>query len=229
MTGLVEFLVNVEIDTGDLDTATLDELRAEEARRARELAADGSIYALWRIEGRWANAGIWRAPDENALLRKLDSLPLRPYMRIEWARLTEHPSDPRLTREGDMTVKSARGRIPLDPLPSLNLRRRGGSVRRGRTELAALPVLQVRARGERRTALPAAASTRACCESSAVRPEGGPGGVWCVRSQGGGSPQYWTYWGDPDNAASVRDRRRQAGGTFATRPSLLSLEFCSDV
>ena len=27
---------------------------------------------------------------------------------------------------------------------------------------------------------------------------------WCVRSQGGGSPAYWTYSGDSDNAASVR-------------------------
>ncbi|WP_411572652.1 DNA polymerase ligase N-terminal domain-containing protein [Streptomyces anulatus] len=32
----------------------------------------------------------------------------------------------------------------------------------------------------------------------AVRPEGGLGGVWCVRSQGGGSPRYWMYRGDPD-------------------------------
>ncbi|WP_432180106.1 muconolactone Delta-isomerase family protein [Streptomyces sp. NBC_00063] len=160
MSRLVEFLVNVEIDTGDLDTTVVDQLRAAEARRARELAADGSIDALWRIEGRWANAGIWRAPDEDALLRKLDSLPLRPYMRIEWARLSEHPSDPRLTCKDDTTAKPARGRIPLDPLPSLSPRTRGGSVRRGRTELAALPVLPVRARGERRTALLAPASTR---------------------------------------------------------------------
>ncbi|MEU6087104.1 muconolactone Delta-isomerase family protein [Streptomyces sp. NPDC047085] len=159
MTGLVEFLVHVEIDTGDLDTATVDQLRAAEARRAQELAADGSIDALWRIQGRWANAGIWRAPDEKALLHKLDSLPLRPYMRIEWAQLAEHPSDPRLARKGDTTAKPARGRIPLDPLPSLSPRTRGGSVPRGRTELAALPVLPVRTRGERRTALPAAAST----------------------------------------------------------------------
>ncbi|MFJ7496111.1 muconolactone Delta-isomerase [Streptomyces sp. NPDC097727] len=160
MTGLVEFLVNVEIDTGDLDTAFVDQLRAAEARRAGELAADGSIHALWRIEGRWANAGIWRAPDAEALLRKLDSLPLRPYMRIEWARLTEHPSDPRLVRKRDTTAKPARGRIPLDPLPSLNPRTRGGRERRGRTELAALPVLPVRARGERRSALLDTAATR---------------------------------------------------------------------
>ncbi|MEW2491830.1 hypothetical protein, partial [Streptomyces sp. NPDC048411] len=32
-------------------------------------------------------------------------------------------------------------------------------------------------------------------------------------------PRYWAYRGDPDNAASVRARRRQAGGTFETRPS----------
>ncbi|WP_078841966.1 inositol monophosphatase family protein [Streptomyces anulatus] len=33
-----------------------------------------------------------------------------------------------------------------------------------------------------------------------------------------GSPRYRMYRGDPDNAASVRARRRRAGGTFETRP-----------
>ncbi|MFJ7190330.1 ABC transporter ATP-binding protein [Streptomyces bacillaris] len=61
-------------------------------------------------------------------------------------------------------------------------------------------------------------ATRACVESSVVCPKGRPGGVRCVRSQGGGSPRYWMYRGDPDNAASVRAGHRRAGGTFDTRP-----------
>ncbi|MFE9172107.1 BTAD domain-containing putative transcriptional regulator [Streptomyces kebangsaanensis] len=70
--------------------------------------------------------------------------------------------------------------------------------------------------------------TRACFESSAVRPEGGRRGVWCGASQGGGSSAYWVYADDPDNAARRRawghlpaarlGERRGAGGTFETRP-----------
>ncbi|XHL93027.1 NAD(P)-binding domain-containing protein [Streptomyces niveus] len=65
------------------------------------------------------------------------------------------------------------------------------------------------------------ATTRACCESSAVRPKGGADGVWCVRSQGGGSALWMArpYLDDSDNAASARARRRRPGGTFATRPN----------
>ncbi|QHF97241.1 hypothetical protein DEH18_29220 [Streptomyces sp. NHF165] len=58
---------------------------------------------------------------------------------------------------------------------------------------------------------------RECLQSSGVRPEGGPGGVWCVRSQGGGGSPCGAAATD-DNAASVRARRRQAGGTLKTRP-----------
>ncbi|MEU9604760.1 O-antigen ligase family protein [Streptomyces sp. NPDC048057] len=58
-----------------------------------------------------------------------------------------------------------------------------------------------------------------CRHDGAVRPQGGVRGVRCVQSQGGGSPSYWTYVGDPDNAASVRDGRRGPGEMVTTRPS----------
>ncbi|MFE7978840.1 muconolactone Delta-isomerase family protein [Streptomyces shenzhenensis] len=145
MTDPVEFLVTIEIDTGDLDATAVDQLRAAEARRARELAADGSVVALWRIEGRWANAGIWRAPGEEALRRIFDSLPLRPYMHIELTRLTEHPSDPRLTRH-DPPARNPRGRIALHTLPPLTTRVRGIRLRRGGIELPDLPETPVRGR-----------------------------------------------------------------------------------
>ncbi|MQS38971.1 hypothetical protein FFZ77_26345 [Streptomyces katsurahamanus] len=58
---------------------------------------------------------------------------------------------------------------------------------------------------------------RECLQSSVVRPEGGSGGVWCVRSQGGGRSHCGALATD-DNAASVRARARQADGTLKTRP-----------
>ncbi|WP_432753825.1 HAD domain-containing protein [Streptomyces sp. JL2001] len=56
------------------------------------------------------------------------------------------------------------------------------------------------------------AAARACGESSAVRPEGGPRGVWCVRSQGGGSPSYWASSGDPTTRRGGPSRARRATG-----------------
>ncbi|MEU9300164.1 MFS transporter [Streptomyces sp. NPDC048269] len=65
-----------------------------------------------------------------------------------------------------------------------------------------------------------------CRQSSVGRPEGGAGGAWCVRSQGGkeidavGAPPSGS-WGTSvtdDNAASGRARPRQADGTLTTRP-----------
>ncbi|MFF1932035.1 muconolactone Delta-isomerase [Streptomyces sp. NPDC058228] len=159
MTDLVEFLVNIEIDTGDLDAAAVDQLRAAEARRARELAADGSVVALWRIEGRWANAGIWRAPGEEALQRILDSLPLRPYMRIEWTQLTEHPSDPRLASY-DALARNPRGRIALAPMPPLSTRVRATRARRGGIELPEFPEMLIRRRSDWQPDSPAAAASR---------------------------------------------------------------------
>ncbi len=73
--------------------------------------------------------------------------------------------------------------------------------------------------GAARTGVPRRVpEARACCERSAVRPKGGPRGVGCGASHGGGSPAYGAYAGDPDNAARRRAGRRGAGGTFGTRP-----------
>ena len=98
MTELVQFLVRIEIDTGGLDASAVAHLRSAEARRAAELADQGSLLALWRVDGRWANVGIWQAANEDALNSILDSLPLRPYMQLEVVRLAEHPSNPRPSR-----------------------------------------------------------------------------------------------------------------------------------
>ena len=91
----MEFLVHIEVGwPGDGDRAERDRLVAAEGARARELAAEGVIQRLWRIPGRWANWGIWVAPDATALHAAISSLPLYPWLSVEVHPLAAHPSDP---------------------------------------------------------------------------------------------------------------------------------------
>jgi muconolactone D-isomerase len=70
------------------------QLLQAEAARARELAAAGILVRLWRMTGRRANAGIWRATTTGELHQALESLPLFPYLDIEVIPLSQHPNDP---------------------------------------------------------------------------------------------------------------------------------------
>ena len=91
-----EFLV--EITTTVPDDASQDEVdqrRAAEAVRARELAATGNLVRLWRPVGQLRSIGIWRAADQDELNDKvLATLPLRPWMTIMVTALESHPNDP---------------------------------------------------------------------------------------------------------------------------------------
>jgi muconolactone D-isomerase len=94
----MEFLVNIEIDWppgGDPDRR--EELFAAELARGRELAAAGIMKRLWRVPGRWANWGLWEAPDATALHDALSSLPLYPWMSITVHALARHVNDPGAT------------------------------------------------------------------------------------------------------------------------------------
>jgi muconolactone D-isomerase len=96
----VEFLVHVTVDwppDGDPDLKA--RLVAQEADRARELAAAGTIKRLWRIPGAWANVGLWEADDATALHDAMSSLPLFPWIRAEVQALARHPSDPATERQ----------------------------------------------------------------------------------------------------------------------------------
>jgi muconolactone D-isomerase len=52
------------------------------------------LVRLWRIPGRTANWGLWRAADATELHDALTSLPLWPHMHIEVVPLAKHPNDP---------------------------------------------------------------------------------------------------------------------------------------
>ena len=89
-----EFLVRIVIDATGVDDASLASLREAEARRAAEFAADGTLRRLWRLSAGWSNCGVWSAPSEQVLRKRLATLPLHPWMTIEIEKLSPHPSDP---------------------------------------------------------------------------------------------------------------------------------------
>jgi muconolactone D-isomerase len=90
-----EFLVQMEnLIPYDFPPQQRAELFAAEAARARELHAAGVLVRLWRVAGRRANVGIWRAPTTAALHDALESLPLFPHLDIQVTALGRHPNDP---------------------------------------------------------------------------------------------------------------------------------------
>lgn len=91
----MEFLVHIQVNwPPDGDPAELARLTAGERARAAELAGEGLIRRLWRIPGRFANWGIWEAPDVDSLHTAISSLVLFPYLDVTVHPLATHPSDP---------------------------------------------------------------------------------------------------------------------------------------
>lgn len=93
-----EFMVHISVNwPPDGDEKMRDELIEREARRAEELASEGFIRRLWRIPGRWANVGIWAAPEATALHEAIGSLPFYRWLDVHVQPLAMHPSDPSQT------------------------------------------------------------------------------------------------------------------------------------
>lgn len=148
-----EYLVRIEIDTGDLGGDEVSALRSAEARRAEELTREGRLNLLWRVPGRWANVGLWSAADKGHLQDVLATLPLHPYMAITIEDLEPHPSSPQ------SPVRKRAQQVPLSALPDLSLRTRSSDLPGARrvTEqpvaLPDLPILSVRSRRGTRLAV----------------------------------------------------------------------------
>jgi muconolactone D-isomerase len=89
---LVELTVNMPEGT---DQAEVDRRRTAEAARAKQLAAEGHLYRLWRPAGKPRVIGVWRADDETQLRDKvLPSLPMWPWATAVITPLQPHPNDP---------------------------------------------------------------------------------------------------------------------------------------
>jgi muconolactone D-isomerase len=94
----MEFLVTMTTHVPDgTPTETVDEVRAREAARSRELAKQGHLLRLWRPPlqpGEWRTLGLFAAADERELEEVLASMPLRIWRTDEVTPLTAHPNDP---------------------------------------------------------------------------------------------------------------------------------------
>jgi len=94
----VEYIVTM---TTHMPAGTPDEdvenTRAREASRARELADEGHLLRLWRPplhEGEWRTVRLFAAADDTDLEKALASMPLRMWRTDEVTPLGAHPNDP---------------------------------------------------------------------------------------------------------------------------------------
>lgn len=96
-----EYLVHIEVNwPPDGDEELKAKLVDAERARAQELIAEGIICRLWRVPGRWANWGVWRAASADELHQALSSLPFFPWLDVEVFPLAVHPSDPGSGKKG---------------------------------------------------------------------------------------------------------------------------------
>jgi muconolactone D-isomerase len=87
----VEFLLEITVRfPPDLDAAERARLVAAERVRGAELAESGTIRAIWRIPGRYANFAIWSSPNATELHEAITSLPLWPYIDAHVTALARH-------------------------------------------------------------------------------------------------------------------------------------------
>jgi len=94
----MEYLVTMttHVPDGTPDDA-VDDVRAREAARSRELAAQGHLLRLWRPPlrpGEWRTLGLFAAADDGQLEKVLASMPLRVWRTDEVTALRPHPNDP---------------------------------------------------------------------------------------------------------------------------------------
>jgi muconolactone delta-isomerase len=60
--GATEFLTTLTLAVPDtVDAAAVQQVRGAEARRARELAAEGALVRLWRLPGDGRSLGLWQS------------------------------------------------------------------------------------------------------------------------------------------------------------------------
>ncbi len=91
----MEYLVTMttHVPDGTPDQA-VDDVRAQEAARSRELAGQGRLLRLWRLPGPSRALGLWNAGNPAEMQAILTSLPMDPWMTVETTPLSRHPSDP---------------------------------------------------------------------------------------------------------------------------------------
>lgn len=89
------YLLDVEIDYARMGDR-VDEIRAAEHARVKELVAEGVVLVEWlKASGRGVFA-VWDCPSHEALRRVIASVPMAPYLtKVDLHPLAEHPLFPR--------------------------------------------------------------------------------------------------------------------------------------
>jgi muconolactone D-isomerase len=91
---LIDFIITIP---DDALPAEIEQRLAGETTRVAELAAQGHALRVWKPlpdDGHQRALGLYRAASDEQLEAILDSLPLRPWMKISVTALAEHPNDP---------------------------------------------------------------------------------------------------------------------------------------
>ncbi|PZX13144.1 MULTISPECIES: muconolactone Delta-isomerase [Celeribacter] len=83
--------MTVNIPT-DMDTATVEEIKAREKVYSLDLQRQGIWRHIWRVAGQYENVSIFDCRDHLHLHEVLMGLPLYPYMNISIMPLCRHPS-----------------------------------------------------------------------------------------------------------------------------------------
>jgi muconolactone delta-isomerase len=96
----MEYLVTMTTHVPDGTTEQeVNDVRAREAARSRELAAQGHLLRLFRpplAPGEWRTLGLFAADDADRLEEVLASMPLRVWRTDDVTPLSPHPNDPAL-------------------------------------------------------------------------------------------------------------------------------------
>jgi muconolactone delta-isomerase len=94
----MEYLVTMTTRVPEgTSAAAVQDIRAREAARSCELAAQGHLLRLWRPPlqpGEWRTLGLFAADDDRQLEEVLASMPLRVWRTDEVIPLSPHPNDP---------------------------------------------------------------------------------------------------------------------------------------
>jgi len=94
----MEYLVTMTTHVPDgTPEGDVEQIRAAEAARSRELAAQRHLLRLWRPPlrpGEWRTLGLFAAADDDQLEQVLATMPLRVWRHDQVEALTPHPDDP---------------------------------------------------------------------------------------------------------------------------------------
>ena len=88
----MEFLVQITVRfPPEMPAEQIADIVQRETVRGRELQEAGTIVRIWRIAGRRANAGIWKAETGDELHAAITSLPAFPWLETTVTPLATHP------------------------------------------------------------------------------------------------------------------------------------------